>query len=63
MGAPNRSAIWKAPLASFLVYLLPIATVHILIPWGMILAMEISRGRADREALWVAADVALALGL
>ena len=63
MSAPNRSAIWKAPLASFLVYLLPIVTVHILIPWGMILAMEISRGRGDGEALWVAADVALALGL
>ena len=63
MSPPNRSAIWKALLASFLVYLFPIVTVHILIPWGMILAREISQGRADREALWVAADVALALGL
>ncbi len=49
MSAPNRSALWKAPLASFLVYVLPIVTVHILIPWGMILAMEISRGRGTAK--------------
>ena len=59
----NRKVFWKALIASFSVYLLPLVTVHILFVWGWALGAEIFTSESDREPLWLAADLGLAVVL
>jgi hypothetical protein len=59
----NRKALWKALIASFAVYLLPIFTVHVLFVWGWAIGAEILAGKSGREGLWLAADAGLAVAL
>lgn len=58
---------WLRPLlavaASFAVYLLPVFTVHISIPWGAVLVLEVTRLAGDREILWLVMDLGFALML
>ena len=61
--ARNRKALWKALIASFAVYLLPIFTVHVLFVWGWAIGAELLAGKSGREALWLAADAGLAVAL
>lgn len=49
--------------ASFTIYLLPVFTVHISIPWGVVLGMEVFRLAGDREILWLIMDLGFALML
>jgi hypothetical protein len=60
---PNRKALWKALIASFAVYLLPVVTVHVLFVWGWAIGAELLAGASDRDALWLAADAGLAVAL
>ena len=57
----NRKALWKALIASFSVYLLPVFTVHYVYVWGWGIGAEIFAGEGDRDPLWLAADAGLAL--
>ena len=59
----NRKVFWKALIASFSVYLLPLVTVHILFVWGWAIGAEIFTSESDREPLWLAADLGLAVAL
>ena len=59
----NRKVIWKALIASFSVYLLPLVTVHIFFVWGWAISAEIFTSESDREPLWLAADLGLAVAL
>ncbi len=59
----NRKVIWKALIASFSVYLLPLVTVHIFFVWGWAIGAEIFTSESDREPLWLAADLGLAVAL
>lgn len=61
--SPNKRAAWKALLGSFVVYLVPVVGPHVLLLFGGALAQELARLGGDRQAWWVAADVALALAL
>ncbi len=61
--ASKRGAVLKALIASFSVYLLPIFTVHVLFVWGWAIGAELFTSESDREPPWLAADLALALGL
>lgn len=61
--ASNRRAVLKALIASFSVYLLPIFTVHVLFVWGWAIGAEIFTSESDREPLWLAADLGLAVAL
>lgn len=60
----NRFA-WLRPTlaiaASFIVYLLPVFTVHISIPWGVVLWMELTRLAGERNVLWLVMDLGFAL--
>ncbi len=62
MGVTGR-AVFKALIASFSVYLPPLFTVHILFVWGWAIGAELFTSASDREPLWLAADVALAVAL
>lgn len=53
----------KAVLASFSIYLLPVAGPHMAMFWGAILGYEIYSGADKRDASWIAADLGLALAL
>ena len=55
--------LWKASLASFSVYLLPLVGPHAIWLWGEVLFPEIVGKGERREALWIAADLGLALVL
>ncbi len=59
----NRKVLWKALIASFSVYLLPLVTVHIFFVWGWAIGAEIFTSESDREPLWLAADLGLAVAL
>ncbi len=59
----NRKVIWKALIASFSVYLLPLVTVHIFFVWGWAIGAEIFTSESDRAPLWLAADLGLAVAL
>ncbi len=59
----NRKVIWKALIASFSVYLIPLATAHIVLVWGWAVFVEFFAGRGGREPLWLAADAGLAVAL
>ena len=59
----NRKVIWKALIASFSVYLLPLATVHIVLVWGWAIGAEIFTSESDRAPRWLAADLGLAVAL
>ena len=59
----NRKVIWKALIASFSVYLLPLVTVHIFFVWGWAIGAEIFTSEGDRDPLWLAADLGLAVAL
>ncbi len=59
----NRKVIWKALIASFSVYLLPLATAHIVLVWGWAVFVEFFAGRGGREPLWLAGDAVLAVAL
>ncbi len=59
----NHKVIWKALIASFSVYLLPLVTVHIFFVWGWAIGAEIFTSESDREPLWLAADLGLAVAL
>ncbi len=61
--ARKRGALWKGLIASFSVYLLPLATAHIVMVWGWAVFAEFFAGRGDREPLWLAADAVLAVAL
>ena len=61
MAGLAKPALWKAFIASFLVYLLPLVGPHGALPWGVALAAELSEGLGRRHPAWIAADVALAL--
>lgn len=54
-----QTALAYAFAASFLVYLQPLIFPHVLSVWGFALWAEIA-GFADREPLWMAADLGLA---
>ena len=58
-----RSAINKATLVSFLVYLLPLIGPHTSQPFGVVLVRELTQAADQREPLWIAADLCLALVL
>jgi hypothetical protein len=51
----------RALAASLLVYLLPLVGTHFVSLWGIVLWAEVTRG--EREPLWLACDLALALFL
>ncbi len=53
----------KGIAASFLVYLFPLIGPHTLQPWGVVIVMELTEGLDQRDPLWVAADLALAVTL
>ena len=55
--------LFKALIASFSVYLLPVFTVHIFYLWGWAIGAELLAGKSGRQPLWLAADAVLALGL
>lgn len=55
--------LFKALIASFSVYLLPVFTVHIFYLWGWAIGAELLAGKSGREPAWLAADAALAFGL
>lgn len=57
----NISVVWIAVLGSFAVYLLPLVLPHALVLWGAALFRELVSGGEGRDALWIAADVGLAL--
>ncbi|MGH6932921.1 MAG: hypothetical protein ACREEE_10875 [Dongiaceae bacterium] len=59
---PRRSALFRAFLGSFAVYLLPIMGPHFVVIWGVAIAMELASDH-HREPLWLTADLALAVGL
>ena len=59
----SRKVIWKALIASFSVYLLPLVTVHIFFVWGWAIGAEIFTSESDRDPLWLAADAVLAVAL
>lgn len=61
--ATKRGVFWKALIASFSVYLLPLVTVHVVLVWGWAVWAEFVEDRGGREAPWLAADAALALGI
>ncbi len=59
----SRKALRKALIASFSVYLLPLAAAHIVLVWGWAVFVEFFAGRGNREPLWLAADTVLAVAL
>ncbi len=59
----SRKALWKALIASFSVYLMPLATVHVVFVWGLALGAEIFTSESRRAPLWLAADLGLAVAL
>ncbi len=59
----NRKVLWQALIASFSVYLLPLVTVHLTLVWGWAIGAEIFTSESDREPLWLAADLGLAVAL
>lgn len=61
--AQQRNVYLKALIASFAVYLIPIATVHIVFVWGWAIGAELFASESGREPLWLAADVGLAVAL
>jgi len=64
VGAPRRTIDKRwfilAVLGSFCVYLLPLLSVHITMPWGVALWMEVFRYAEDRGAAWLALDIGFA---
>ncbi len=44
----NRKVIRKALIASFSVYLMPLATVHVVFVWGLALGAEIFTSESRR---------------
>lgn len=59
----DRKALWKALIASFSVYLIPLATAHVVLVWGWAVFVEFFAGRSGREPLWLAGDAGLAVAL
>ena len=59
----NRKVVWKALIASFSVYLIPLVTAHIVLVWGWAVFVEFFAGRGNREPLWLAGDAVLAVTL
>jgi hypothetical protein len=59
--ALKRKTFWKALIASFSVYLLPVFTVHVFYLWGWAIGAEIFAGKSGREPLWLAADAGFAV--
>ena len=59
----NSKVIWKALIASFSVYLLPLATAHVVLVWGWAVFVEFFAGEGGRELLWLALDAGLAVAL
>jgi hypothetical protein len=63
-GTPRRhiDKRWFIPaaLGSFCVYLLPLLSVHITMPWGVALWMEVFRYADERGAVWLALDLGFA---
>lgn len=56
----RSTALGWAFLCSFLVYLLPVYTVHVSLVLGVVVWQEIIGGRAISDSLWFAANMALA---
>ena len=56
----NLPALWKAVLASFSVYLLPLVGPHAIWLWGPLLLAEIL-SKGNKEPLWIAVDLGLAV--
>lgn len=59
----DMAALRKALIASLVVYALPVVGRHNFWFWGNRLWAEVTAGEKGREALWIAADLGLALGL
>ena len=59
----NRKVVWTALIASFSVYLMPLASVHVVFVWGWALGAEIFTSESGRGPLWLAADLGLAVVL
>lgn len=59
-GTTQRNLL-LAGLGSFAVYLMPVYTVHVSMPWGTILWMEVIQAGAGRGVWWFAGDLGLAL--
>lgn len=59
----DMAALRKALIASLVVYALPVVGRHNYWFWGNRLWAEVTAGEKGREALWIAADLGLALGL
>ncbi len=59
----DRKVLWKALIASFSVYLIPLAAGHVVLIWGWAVFVEFFAGRSGREPLWLAADAGLAVAL
>ncbi len=50
-------------IASFSLYLLPLLTVHVTMPWGIALWQEVFYFASERGAAWTALDLCLAVAL
>ncbi len=54
---------FKALIASFSVYLIPLATAHVVLVWGWAVFVEFFAGGGKPEPLWLAGEAVLAVAL